>query len=320
MKAIAKNPRERYATAQELADDLGRYLDHMPIHAKRPTLLQRTNKWAHRNQTFVRTTIATVAVAAMIGGALLWEQRSRTLAAREQAEANLVLATDAAERETRQRELAQENLQLAEENAAGAERQRLVAEENFRQTRTAVDDYFTTVSESKLLDQPDLAPLRQELLESAVKYYQGFTEKHTNDPELAAELAAAHIRLAHVYGEQGSKEWISETATVVDLVERLVSEGADVSGWKGLREGVLFKNAQTIQVIGNSSEVSLKAFDGRDALRVFGLCKRAIPVWEQLVDSHPDVTGFTSDLAGFHFIQGGFYDVVGNRFQSQAVV
>ncbi len=58
MKAIAKNPRERYATAQELADDLGRYLDDMPIQAKRPSLLQRTNKWTHRNKTFVRTAVA----------------------------------------------------------------------------------------------------------------------------------------------------------------------------------------------------------------------------------------------------------------------
>ena len=50
MKAIAKNPRERYATAQELADDLGRYLDDMPIQAKRPSLLQRASKWSHRNK------------------------------------------------------------------------------------------------------------------------------------------------------------------------------------------------------------------------------------------------------------------------------
>ena len=65
MKAIAKNPRERYATAQELADDLKRYLDNMPIHAKRPSLLQRSAKWTNRNKTFVRTAVATVAIAAV---------------------------------------------------------------------------------------------------------------------------------------------------------------------------------------------------------------------------------------------------------------
>ena len=38
LKAMAKEPVERYATAQELADDLRRFLEHRPILARRPTL------------------------------------------------------------------------------------------------------------------------------------------------------------------------------------------------------------------------------------------------------------------------------------------
>jgi serine/threonine protein kinase len=38
LKALAKNPEERYATAQELADDLERFLKDMPVLARRPTL------------------------------------------------------------------------------------------------------------------------------------------------------------------------------------------------------------------------------------------------------------------------------------------
>jgi serine/threonine protein kinase len=41
LKAIEKNPAERYATAQEVAEDLERFLKDEPIRAKRPTLLQR---------------------------------------------------------------------------------------------------------------------------------------------------------------------------------------------------------------------------------------------------------------------------------------
>ena len=44
LKAMAKNPAERYATAQELADDLRRFLEDEPIRAKRPTLLQRAQE------------------------------------------------------------------------------------------------------------------------------------------------------------------------------------------------------------------------------------------------------------------------------------
>src|SRR5262249_2618580 len=46
LKAMAKNPAERYATAQELADDLKRFLEDKPIRARRPSLRQRAAKWA----------------------------------------------------------------------------------------------------------------------------------------------------------------------------------------------------------------------------------------------------------------------------------
>src|SRR5262249_13075820 len=45
LKAMAKNLDERYATAQELADDLERFLKDEPIQARRPTLAQRARKW-----------------------------------------------------------------------------------------------------------------------------------------------------------------------------------------------------------------------------------------------------------------------------------
>src|SRR5207248_5824657 len=57
-KAVGKNPAERYATAQELADDLRRFLDDKPIRAKKPTLLDWTRKWARRHQGVVTTGIA----------------------------------------------------------------------------------------------------------------------------------------------------------------------------------------------------------------------------------------------------------------------
>ena len=36
LKAMAKEPADRYATAQELADDLRRFLDDKPIRARPP--------------------------------------------------------------------------------------------------------------------------------------------------------------------------------------------------------------------------------------------------------------------------------------------
>src|SRR5262249_5667051 len=50
LKALAKAPAERYATAQELADDLRRFLQERPIRARRPTLTQRLRKWGQRHR------------------------------------------------------------------------------------------------------------------------------------------------------------------------------------------------------------------------------------------------------------------------------
>jgi serine/threonine protein kinase/WD40 repeat protein len=53
LKALAKEPTERYVTAQELADDLHRFLEDRPILARRPSLTQRGRRWARRHRPLV---------------------------------------------------------------------------------------------------------------------------------------------------------------------------------------------------------------------------------------------------------------------------
>jgi tRNA A-37 threonylcarbamoyl transferase component Bud32 len=50
LKCLAKEPPRRYATAQELADDLRRFLNGEPIRAKRPGLVQRALRWANQQR------------------------------------------------------------------------------------------------------------------------------------------------------------------------------------------------------------------------------------------------------------------------------
>jgi serine/threonine protein kinase/WD40 repeat protein/tetratricopeptide (TPR) repeat protein len=53
LKALAKDPAERYATAQEMADDLRRWLTDRPIRARPPGPLQRLRKWSRRHRPLV---------------------------------------------------------------------------------------------------------------------------------------------------------------------------------------------------------------------------------------------------------------------------
>src|SRR5262249_26434237 len=66
LKAVAKNATERYATAQELADDLNRFLTDKPILAKRPSLVELTGKWLRRHRGVVRTAAAFVLIGVVV--------------------------------------------------------------------------------------------------------------------------------------------------------------------------------------------------------------------------------------------------------------
>src|SRR5262249_42284838 len=78
LKAMARSPSERYATAQELADDLGRYLRDEPVRAPRPTPLQRLHKWARRHRLLVGAAAACLLVAgAVLAGSVGWVLRDR---------------------------------------------------------------------------------------------------------------------------------------------------------------------------------------------------------------------------------------------------
>src|SRR5262249_57890040 len=87
--------------------------------------------------------------------------------------------------------LANRSRRVAEAERRRADELRITAEANFQKAREAVDEYFTKVSESKLLNVPGLQPLRKELLESSRKYYQEFLKDHADDPSVRAEAAEA---------------------------------------------------------------------------------------------------------------------------------
>jgi tetratricopeptide (TPR) repeat protein len=64
---MEKSPADRYATAQALADDLGRYLTNEPIRARRSSLVQRIRKVVRRHPG-VTVTAAVALVAALLLG------------------------------------------------------------------------------------------------------------------------------------------------------------------------------------------------------------------------------------------------------------
>jgi serine/threonine protein kinase/Flp pilus assembly protein TadD len=90
LKALAKNPDERYATAQELAEDLRHFLEDKPIRARRPGLVKRLRKWARRHRAMVGAAAVVICVAAVLAGVNgLWWLQQRAVA---EADARLAIA------------------------------------------------------------------------------------------------------------------------------------------------------------------------------------------------------------------------------------
>ena len=74
LKAIDRNTRHRYQTAGDLRDDLNRYVQKLPIHARRAGLGLRASRFALRHQLGV-VGAAAVLLAIILGGLLVSKNR-----------------------------------------------------------------------------------------------------------------------------------------------------------------------------------------------------------------------------------------------------
>jgi WD40 repeat protein/serine/threonine protein kinase len=90
LKALRKEPSERYATAQEFADELDRYLHDEPVRARPLSRLEKAGRWCRRNPTLggllVATTglmlMATLAIVLVIDQIELRNEQEQTRIAR----------------------------------------------------------------------------------------------------------------------------------------------------------------------------------------------------------------------------------------------
>ncbi len=77
LKAMEKNPADRYATAQALADDLRRFLQDETIRARRPALGKRVMRWSRKHRPLVAAAASVLAVAVVLAGSVGWVVKDR---------------------------------------------------------------------------------------------------------------------------------------------------------------------------------------------------------------------------------------------------
>jgi hypothetical protein len=77
LKCLRKEPHQRYASAGELADDLGRFLEHQPIRARRAGLWERVIKWGKRRPAAAAiVAMAAVIVVSMVSALAWWRDEA----------------------------------------------------------------------------------------------------------------------------------------------------------------------------------------------------------------------------------------------------
>jgi tetratricopeptide (TPR) repeat protein len=189
LKAMAREPSSRYASAAELAADLRRWLAGEPIRARPVGPLGRLSRWVRRRPGMTALT-ASLAFTASLGVAgIAWQWR--------RAEANARRYRDATRR----------------------------AEADYREAREAVDRFYTRMIVSRALDRPGLEPVRAETVRALLAYYRGFLARHGHDAALRADAAEASLRVGAIIRYVGDKRLaVAALVQARDLLETLVRE------------------------------------------------------------------------------------------------
>ncbi len=294
-KAIDRDPAHRYATAGAMAADLQRFLDDEPIQARRQTHLEQYRRWARRNPGIAilgaaLTAVLMIATAAslVVAGrmARLAEDQASAASAAELAAGVARLSAEEAElarrREAEQRGDAEKARGQAENSAREADAQRRQSEANFGRARRAVDNFFTKVSETQLLRTPGLQPLRLELVESTLKFYEEFLKERADDPTLRSELLATRLRVGKIMAELGrSAQAMEAYKAALDGYESASRDRpADLVLRAGLAEATL----------------AVAAFEMYAKARLEGI-KRAVAIREELLRTNPGDARFKRALA-----------------------
>ena len=117
LKCLAKEPQKRYRSAEELADDLQRWLDGLPILARPASRAEHAVKWVRRHPA-IAALVGLVALVAGLGlTGIVW-QWHQAVAARREAVAARRDAEQKADAETQARKSAELSKQ-AEADARG---------------------------------------------------------------------------------------------------------------------------------------------------------------------------------------------------------
>jgi len=184
LKAIERDPGHRYQMSGELAEDMERFLEDRPIRARRTSALEHAWRWCRRNPAVAGLSatalllLVALATLASIGYALRTKALSvesqlhaQARSERERAEANLQLAADAFEE--------------VFARIGGVPLPQVLGE--------TTDDVWYESSGQAAVSRRDAA-----VLQSLLKFYDGFADQNRDSERWQQETARAYRRVGEI--------------------------------------------------------------------------------------------------------------------------
>ena len=201
LKAIANDPNDRYQTAGEFADDLSRFLEDIPIHARRVSLAERLGRWCRRNKQ-VAALSATALSLLILSAALSLAFAVTTNQAKNKLETALEgeqiasqNAKDAATFANDQRERAETALDLAIRSMEDTADKLAPTTSSFVQSGIYDDAELDEVLEN---ETPDFSLSRRtaEILEGQLAFFDEFASLSGDNPNMIERSADAYRNVA----------------------------------------------------------------------------------------------------------------------------
>lgn len=238
LRAMSREPEQRYASTNELASEIERWLADEPVQAWDEPLAVKANRWFRRHRSLV-TAGAALMLATIVGLFVV-------LTLQNQANQRLAIANQA---ETQARQFAQQQFDVAVE---------------------AIGQFYTGVANDFLLSQREFGELRNSLLTSPREFYTRLNASLSSyplpTPQQDETLMNSHLSLADLAQKTGEKAFaISEFENAQKLCDKLLNVTED-DRFRITKGRILISLGSAFREIGKFAESETQL---REAIDIF---------------------------------------------------